>query len=126
MEPCSARQCQDPVLPPPGSFRPGLPPRLPAQLNDMKKEAQLQPSILVHEWEFGNLAEGTGVVCIPALSYPVLPGGIKNLYVPHPSLETTAASFSSSKSLDLSQPFVHSRDSYFSRDHSGLVFFILM
>jgi len=104
----------------------GCPPWLPAQLDGMKNEPQLRPSILVHEWKFGNLADDKAVVCIPTLSYPVLCGDIKNLYVPHPSLETTTASFSSSDSLDLSQPFVRSRDSYFSRDHSGLVFFILM
>lgn len=107
-QPYSARLYQHPVQLPPGSFRPGLPPWLPALLNDMKNEPQLQPSILVHEWEFGKVAEDTGVVCIPALSYPVLSEDIKNSYMPYPSLETTTASFSSPNSLDLSQPFVHS------------------
>lgn len=99
--------CQDPVLPPPGSFRPGLPPWLPAQPKGMRNEPQLQLSILVPEWESENLAEGMVLVCIPTLSYPALSGDIKKLYVPHPSLEPTSASFSSSNSLDLSQPFVH-------------------
>lgn len=81
---------------------------------DTKPESQLQPPALVHEWGFGNLAEGMDAVCIPALSYPVLPRGIKNSYMPRPSLETTTASFSSSGSPDLSQPLVHSRGSYFS------------
>lgn len=111
--------CQDPALPPPDSCIPGLPPRLPAQ-------PQPQSFILVHEEKLRNLAEDLNVAHISVLSYPVLSGDIKILLMPHSSLETSTASFSNSNSLDLSQPFMHSRDSYFSRDHSGLVLFILM
>lgn len=72
-QPFSAHLCQDPVLPPWGSFRPRLPPWLPAQLTDTKKEPQLQPSVLVHEWEFGDLPAETGVVAswlCPTQRYP--------------------------------------------------------
>lgn len=44
---------------------------------------------------------------LKAIPYPVQSGDTKAL-VPHPSLETTTVSFSSSHSPDLSQPFVHS------------------
>lgn len=51
------------------------------RLNDTKNEPQLQLSLLVHQWEFRNLAEDTGVVCIPALSHPVLTGDITNFHI---------------------------------------------